>query len=263
MTPEPFYFPLGSDLFRSSPWTRGPWSDEHQHGGPPTALVGRALERVADPETWFPSRVGVDLFRPVPVDVLRTRVEVITEGRTVLKAEGYLYDRQDHLLLRCRGTFVRRRFDFVLAPPPPREPPPPLPADNNRFEFSFFRNPVGYHRAMEGHITEGVWGQGPVSAWMRMLVPLVVGEEPSPWQRVLVAADSTSGLAPPVDVRSYTFINPDLNVALFRPLVGEYLGFRARADSGPRGPGLTRAVLFDQEGSVGLASQALVVVPRE
>jgi hypothetical protein len=33
--------------YRSSPLTRGPWNKDHQHAGPPVALVCRAFERAA------------------------------------------------------------------------------------------------------------------------------------------------------------------------------------------------------------------------
>ena len=40
---EPFYLTVG-DAFVATPHTRGPWSDTQQHGGPPAALIARAME---------------------------------------------------------------------------------------------------------------------------------------------------------------------------------------------------------------------------
>ena len=41
--PRSAYTPVGSDAYLASPLTRGPWHPDHQHAGPPTALVCRAV----------------------------------------------------------------------------------------------------------------------------------------------------------------------------------------------------------------------------
>src|SRR4030095_10994058 len=51
-------------------------------------------------------------------------------------------------------------------------------------------------------------------AWMRPRVALVEGETPSPLQRLLVVADSASGLAVVLDPDRSTFINADLIVTV-------------------------------------------------
>ena len=45
MVPETFYTELDEGRFASSPWTTGPWDAGAQHGGPPSALLARAVER--------------------------------------------------------------------------------------------------------------------------------------------------------------------------------------------------------------------------
>jgi hypothetical protein len=45
--PANAYELLDSGACRASLLTRGPWHPEHQHAGPPIALVCRAIERVA------------------------------------------------------------------------------------------------------------------------------------------------------------------------------------------------------------------------
>src|SRR5688500_11471215 len=42
---DSFYVPLGDDRWSSTPHTTGPWDPRFQHGGPPSALLGRAVER--------------------------------------------------------------------------------------------------------------------------------------------------------------------------------------------------------------------------
>jgi hypothetical protein len=101
---------------------------------------------------------------------------------------------------------------------------------------------------------------GPATVWMRMQVPLVAGEEPSPLQRVLVAADSGNGVSAELDYHRYLFINTDLSVHLLRPPVGEWVCLDAttRVD----GLGLTDTALWDQRGRIGLAAQTLLVRER-
>ena len=64
---------------------------------------------------------------------------------------------------------------------------------------------------------------GPALVWMRMRQPLVEGEEPSPLQRVLVAADSGNGVSATLDWSRYLFINVDLSVHLHRMPEGEWV----------------------------------------
>jgi len=41
---ESFYDVLSANIFLANAWTAGPWDPRLQHGGPPAALLGRALE---------------------------------------------------------------------------------------------------------------------------------------------------------------------------------------------------------------------------
>ena len=66
--PEAFYLPEG-DRFRATEATRGPWSEEHQHGGPPSALLARALELDAKKSSLplRPIRIGVAFPQGLPL----------------------------------------------------------------------------------------------------------------------------------------------------------------------------------------------------
>ena len=76
--------------------------------------------------------------------------------------------------------------------------PPPIPESAAPFQFPFFRDPIAYHTSVETRLVRGTWGKGPVMAWTPA-VALVEGETPSPLQRLLVVADSASGLAVVLD----------------------------------------------------------------
>jgi hypothetical protein len=98
---------------------------------------------------------------------------------------------------------------------------------------------------------------------MRMGVPLLPGEEPSPLQRVLVAADSGNGVSAALDWRRYLFINVDLSVHLHRMPEGEWVCLDAVTLPQPNGVGMADTALFDERGPIGRAAQTLLVDERD
>jgi hypothetical protein len=95
-----------------------------------------------------------------------------------------------------------------------------------------------------------------------VLTQVVAGEEPSPTQRLAVLADSTNGCASRLDLRSWLFVNTDLTLHLHRAPQGEWTGLDADSVIGAEGSGTAYAVLHDETGPVGRATQALTVRPR-
>ena len=121
----------------------------------------------------------------------------------------------------------------------------------------------GYHSATEVRFVEGSYLEaGPARAWMRTKVPLVEGEEPTPLERLLLAADSGNGVSAPLDYRRFTFINADLSVAVRRLPDGEWVGLDSVTHVEADGIGLSDTALHDEQGEVGRATQSLLVAPR-
>ena len=252
----PFFIPDG-ERFVATLSTRGPWSPTHQHGGPPTALCARALERAAG-EGTLTMRLTFDFFRPIPITALSVKTEVVRAGRKVQRLRAVLLDeRGDELMiatavaLRTSSPLASRRGDDEPAIPPPD--------GADAFPFPFFEETMGYHRAIEARIARGEWGQGATASWIRSRVPLVAGEPLSPVQRTLIAADSASGLAVVLSKKDYSWLNADLTVALHRPPEGEWIGMDGSTTVEPIGAGLTRARLWDTSGPIGVSLQTLVV----
>ena len=98
--------------------------------------------------------------------------------------------------------------------------------------------------------------------WMRMNCALVAGEEPTPLQRTLVAADVGNGISAVLDWRRYLFINVDLSVHLERLPAGEWVCVDAVTLPQPSGVGTAESVLFDERGRIGRAAQALLIAER-
>jgi hypothetical protein len=104
---------------------------------------------------------------------------------------------------------------------------------------------------------------GPATVWMRMRHPLVAGEQPTPLQRVLTAADSGNGVSATLDLGRYIFINVDLTVHLHRRPVGEWVCLEAITLPEPNGVGLADTGLHDERGPLGRALQTLLVRERD
>jgi hypothetical protein len=251
-----FFVPDG-DAWVATSHTRGPWSPAHQQGGPPAALMAHVVEAAA-PELSI-ARVTVDFLRPVPIDRLRVRLEPLREGEKVQRRIARLLHGDTVVahavivLVRPDAVPVTPRADGSMLPPPEASRP---------FQFPFFREADGYHTAMETRVALGQWGTGRVAAWMRQRVPLVPDARPSPLERVLVAADSGSGVSAAIDHRFQSAINADLTVALSRPLEGEWVGLDAVSTYEPSGIGLADTRICDGRGTVGRVLQGLVLGAR-
>ncbi len=256
-----FYVPEGGE-FVSSELTRGPWDPNSQHAGPPAALIAREIER-ATPEGWFIGRVTYEVLRPVPIAPLRVETEVVRPGRSVEMLAATLLDRSAEPLVRATAWRLAQR-ETEIPPGLPR--PEPLPGPERAQDKPFFDTgwDVGYHTAMEYRFVAGSFRElGPATVWMRMRQPLVAGEQPTPLQRVLAAADSGNGVSATLDLARYTFINVDLSVHLHRLPAGEWVCLDAITLPEPNGVGIADTALHDERGPIGRALQTLLVRERE
>ena len=232
-----------------------------QHGGPPAALLAGAAERFGDDASFFVvTRVTVELMRPIGLVPLAVSVTPLRLGRQVQWLQAEL--RHDERLL-VRATVLRIATSELHLPAHTAPESPPLgPEGLPAFVFPFFQTDEGYHRAVELRIAEGVWGEGPCTAWLRPRFPLIAGEATSPLETVMLLADATNGIAPALPIDAFTFVNPDLSVHLRRPLEGEWLGIAARSIPEAAGVGLVQGKLFDRRGELGRSAQSLVVRAR-
>jgi hypothetical protein len=256
---EPFYVAEG-DRFVATVSTRGPWSPDHQHGGPPGALCVRALERLMPAGTML-ARLTFDFLRPVPIARLTVSAEVVRAGAKVQRLRAVARDDGGSDLvhvtavsIRTAATLPASRVEAGHAPPPPDAGAP--------FTFPFFREPAGYHTAVEGRTARGTWGAGPAAIWLRPRVPLVAGEPASPLQRLAIVADSASGVGVVLDKDRHSWVNADLTLVLHRTPEGEWTCLDAATTAEAHGVGMTRARLWDGRGAVGISLQSLVVESR-
>jgi hypothetical protein len=147
---------------------------------------------------------------------------------------------------------------------PPDSPPPDPGATPALDRLIAQERPVNFSDAFELRLARGqpFGTPGPSTMWFRLRVPVVAGEEPSPLQRALAAADYGNGISGVLDYQRFVFINPDLTVYLRRPPVGEWVGLDAASWLEPAGGAYAESALYDERGRIGRAVQALYVAAR-
>ena len=79
-----FYETKSGDLW-ATPYTRGPWDANAQHGGPPAALLGGMMERFGPTaKEMLIARVWTEVLRPVPIGKMEAHVEMVRQGKRCL-----------------------------------------------------------------------------------------------------------------------------------------------------------------------------------
>jgi Acyl-CoA thioesterase C-terminal domain/Acyl-CoA thioesterase N-terminal domain len=255
---DSFFAPLGDGRWQATVHTTGPWDPNAQHGGPPSALLGRAMERCQPRDEMMITRFTCEILRAVPVGELAVAARIARPGRSVelLEATASADGRE---VARASAWRVLRT---AADPVPARHPAPPgLPDGPSLSPPDDWVD--GYLSAIEWRAARGGFTEpGPAAIWGRMRYPLVPDEEPSPLQRVLTMADSGNGISGELDIARWHFINPELTVHLHREAEGDWICLDAQTAISPGGAGLATSVLSDRRGPVGVGAQSLLVAPR-
>jgi Thioesterase-like superfamily len=254
-----FFEATGSGRFRASQASAGPWSPESQHGGPPSALAARLLERHEPDENMRLARVSIDILRPVPVGELTAHTRTLRPGKRVALLETVL-ECDGQQVLYARGWRIARVPDMpVLAKD---VAPPSLPVIGRPASFPG-GHAGGYLSHIEWRFEGGNFDEpGPCRAWGRPMIPLLPSEDFAPMSLALLLADSGSGISMAIDPQTYLFINVDLTVILQRDPAGDWLLLDSETSMGGSGTGLAETQLSDTAGVVGTAVQTLLVSPR-
>ena len=251
-------------------FARGPWTPDTLHGGPVAALLARAVESVPIDEPMHVSRLTVELLRPVPMTPLSVSVSVSRPGRKVQLVDARISSGERDVAwgraLRIRLQPLNPDEPDITGPVPGVDPnAPPGPGGGHTSP-----SPIGagayraFHSAgAELRYVAGAFDQlGPATVWVRLAVPVVPGEEPSPLQRVVAASDFGNGVSSELDFAHYVFVNPDLTVYLHRPAVGEWICLDASTRIGVPGVAVAESALWDTRGPIGCSAQSLLVERR-
>ena len=259
---EPF-FHVDGDGFLPTQLCQGPWDPGSAHGGPPSALLVRAVERHEPDDTLVIGRVLLDLVRPVPLAPLRIATKTNRQGRRVQIVEATMTAADGTELVRARALRIRRVPSDVAAHAPAPEPAPFVGPDGPVTVDDEADGPrVGIGLGVELRPVVGRFMvPGPATAWFRLRADLVEGEEPSPVQRAMVAADFGNGISQVLG-DAFVFINPDLVVHFEREPVGEWIALAATTRMTAGASALASGTLYDTTGRIGQSEQSLYVGPR-
>ena len=258
--------PLGGGRWQPTGYARGPWSPDALHGGPVAALLAGVLEAAAaehDPATaMHPARLSVELLRPVPMAPLATTTEVVRPGRKVRLVDATLST--DHGTVVATARLLQIRAAEVPSAPVTTDVQGPAGPEGIGRSRPIAPDQLHFHsHAIEHRFVSGGFGIfGPATDWMRLLVPVVAGEAPSPLQRVAAAADFGNGISRVADWNLLLFINPDLTIHLHRTPSGEWVCLEAVTWMEPHGSALAESRLWDERGPLGRSLQSLIVDDR-
>ena len=247
-------------------YSRGPWSPIALHGGPVAALLARTAEVAGDDGAqieWLPARLTVELLRPVPLEPLRADGVVVRPGRKVQLVDAFLRtvdgtDVASARLLRVRHEHVPAPVTTGGLTPPPGPDTVPGEEHFDRYEYDAFHSHGVEHRFVGGDF----FAPGPATDWIRLRVPVVPDEPPSPLQRVCAAADFGNGVSRVAEFTELTFINPDLTIHLHRPPAGEWVCIDAVTWMEDQGLALAESRLWDERGPIGRSLQSLLIDRR-
>ncbi len=263
---DALFRPDGPDRFIPSDVTRGPWAETAMHGGPPAALLATLLAQAGDPGDQRVTRLAVELLRPVPVEPLTTTVVVTRPGRKVSFVEASLADAGGTVVARASAWRIRTQDVELPATAAGTALPAPGPAGEGAGPRRWSRatwTPAFVTDGVEIRFVAGQFDQlGPSTAWFRLLVDVIEGQPPTPLARAVAVADFGNGISASLPAaEGWSFVNPDLTVALHRHPAGEWVCVDAATVHSDTGIGLTRTVLHDGQGEIGRALQTLVVEP--
>jgi hypothetical protein len=242
---------------------RGPWAPNAMHGGPVSALLAGALEDVAAPAPMHPARLTIELMRPAPLVPFTIETQIARPGKKVQWVEGRLaadgVEVARAMLLRIRTAELpwpeRTAGGDIACPFAGHDS-----AGAVRAPWSEGYPPAYHSHATEHRVVRGTWGElGPTTDWVRLRVPVVAGETPSPLQRVAAVADFGNGISSALPFASYRFINPDLTITLHRLPATDWVCLDAVTFPERHGVGVAESVLYDERGRIGHAAQTLLL----
>src|SRR5262249_11243548 len=109
----------GPDTWFPNDLARGPWDPDALHGGPTAGLLARAVEPLLAP--LQPTRLTVELLRPVPVAPLHVTARSTRDGRRIRIAEARL-EHDGTAVATAVGLGIRTKHVTVTEQPTDRPP---------------------------------------------------------------------------------------------------------------------------------------------
>ena len=253
-------FVAGDDGFDPTGWAVGPWSADTLQGSAYAGLLAWVIERSEAASGMTLARLSFDLWRPVTRERLAATVTVLRDGRKARTVEASLVQ-TGRPVARCTALLLK--MDPASAPPRAAGKPPALGPEAGRPVPAHVKGWSPFFTSVDTRVVEGdLLAPGPAAAWLRLGRRLVAGEETSPLAHAVSAADLASGISAVVDLRTWSFVNADLTVVLWRLPRPPWILLAAETHAGDQGTGATHGLLSDLDGPFGRCAQALIFERR-
>ncbi len=239
------FFTADGDLLVPTDAARSLWSTDQMHGVAVSGAMARAIERAVPRDDLRPARYTLDMFRPATMSPFAIETTVVREGRRICLVDAVLV--QD-------GEAKVRASTIFLKPSEDPDGEVWQPSDNPSVPDGV---PVLTEPTIPWFASEKPWSQdfvdhqnaGRKQTWQHG-VPVVAGEEPSPFQAVASISDATT-MACNWGSKGVQYINTDITLSLARlPRTAE-LGLRGERWSGADGIAVGVATVFDRDGVIG------------
>lgn len=221
-------------------------------------LASRAMEALPSPVDMRVVRFTMEFMRPVPLAPLMVQARQIRPGRRIQLLEVRV-DGPDGEVVRTTGLRIRRAATEV--PADDAVPPEPGPEELAPWTQSWSDIEAFHSHGVEIRPLRAS-SMSPGSVWIRAKVPVLEGEELTPLQRAMAAADFPNGVSLRLDPSRYLSINPEVTVHLQREPEGDWVLLEARTFASPDGTGVAEGVLSDLRGRFGRSMQSLILEPR-
>ena len=258
--PAAFFRQTGLSTFEPSQATVGPWAEDLQHGGPPSALLTHALRTFPSSGPFKVSRITIELLSAVPLTPCEINVEVVRGGKRIELLRGeYISAGRTYLIAHAWRLVADAG---VTSPVTDSYETPLLPGPQVQKFFPGVSS-FPYGDALEWRFTRGGYGTlGPAAVWTRPRIPLIEGLETDGLEALVLMVDSANGISAELDILSWTFVPVDLTVGIYRQPEGPWVGMDAQTVMGDDGIGQTTTVMFDSKGKLGQSVHTLFIRPK-
>lgn len=239
------FFTAEAELLTPTDAARSLWSADQMHGVAVSGAMARAIEMSVPRDDLRPARYTLDMFRPATMSPFTIDTTVVREGRRICLVDAVLVQ-DGEPKVRASAIFLKPSEDpdgEVWRPTDDPTAPDGVPVLTAP-TIPWFASDEPWSQDFSEHQNSGrkqTWQHG---------VPVVAGEEPTPFQAVASIADATT-MACNWGSKGVQYINTDITLSLSRlPRTAE-LGLRGERWSGHDGIAVGVATVYDRDGVIG------------
>lgn len=283
-SPPAYYVPIavpddadpGYEYFQPTAATTSVWASTIQHGGPPTGLLVRAMEKAVGgpeaPDGMAFSRVTMEILGGIGHGVNRVRTTMPRPGRQISQVAAELSEQRPDGTFRIVGRSTAWRMlsrdsaSIARTPRPPLRPTPDevvttigFPTDD---DSGVAWGTHGFIGTVEAGSVGGRTGTTP-ALWLRPTIPLVQGERTTDLASAFIVIDVANGVGSDLSPTEWSWMNTDTTVHLIRAPRGPWVGLDAVLAAGPDGYGATLGDLYDADGFIGRSAQTVLLAPAQ